>query len=205
MEFDKLGAELDTNYIPKCIQQLNNTENLLIKLVECLDGRNPSEYCKYVPEQHRTTESTSFDVITSSTSSPPPPLTTTESDEARSSTTTTKTTTITTRSTTTTTMSDFYSSATEMMRSSTTTTTAEREESGGNQSDLDRISTMLLIVLIEFPILALINLVAVGLVIYILLKKKTPNVKVRPSVDTNNRNVNLDAGNANYAFSSTYL
>ena len=46
-----MGTDLDINLIPKCIQFLNNTENLLLELVECLNGTNPNDYCKYLPEK----------------------------------------------------------------------------------------------------------------------------------------------------------
>lgn len=200
MEFERLGADLDINYIPKCIQQLNNTENLLVKLVECLDGRNPSEYCKYLPEQHQTTNkqssSSMFDVTTHTS-------TTSASSSSLSSASPTSTT-----STISTSELDLFSE-TNLIRSSSWSppiiSTSQREENNQQQDDLDRISTMLLIVLIEFPILALINLVAIGLVIYILLRKKPIMGKLRPMGAGDTRNVNLEGGNANYAFSSTYL
>lgn len=219
IEFDRLGGDLDINYIPKCIQRLNNTENLLIKLVECLDGRNPTEYCKYLPEQYRTSDSSPSSSPSSSSSSSSLSIsssmfdvtsttassfqTTPTSGTATTTATNTQTTSSADSSTTSTTSE--LNSQSEMMRSTSSmpTSTTTSSARGENKDDLDRISTMLLIVLIEFPILALVNLVAVGLVIYILLKKKPMAAsKVRP-VDT--RNLNLEGGNANYAFSSTYL
>lgn len=102
-------------------------------------------------------------------------------------------------------------SLTEPMSSQSATWSTSKQEST-NRDDFDRISTMLLVLLIEFPVLSVLNLAGIALIVYVLLKKRSAaaTARLKPADVTvlanSARNVNLENGNPSYApFSSTYL
>lgn len=243
-----MGVELDASYIPKCIQTLNNTENLLLELVKCLNGTNPNDYCKYLPSESNQDSKTSNEIQTSNYSSMgPSPKTTSTTRITTKTKKTSKTieqTTSTTKTTSSAVVQSFSTRLVSFLSSRSSSTSATTIPNGPNAAKtakeissirqiidsstssllsssikfqiqesntsnklevkIDKISSVLFVLAIVSTVLVVLNCVGFGGFVYLILKSwKCESVGEKNGEAS--RNVKLENGNANFAFSSTYL